>query len=343
MAEGCIPPGPLLSGRSGGPLLAWFDVAKREMPWRRIKDPYAIWVSEIMLQQTQVITVIPYWIRWMERFPTVASLAQADEQEVLSLWQGLGYYRRCRLLLQGARWVEENGMPATAADWLKVPGIGPYTAGAIASIAFNEPAALVDGNVERVYARLAGDAASGKELHDRAWLWAKRNVHCDRPGDWNQALMELGATVCKPVAPDCLSCPLSEYCVGFQSKRAEELPTKSPKLQTVKLSQVVWVPIHEGRFGVRQIPAGQWWEGMWEFPRTAGATTNLVEMVGESWPESVGIIRHSVTNHRITIDVSFVRCELPSDQLVWLTKEELTTLPMPAPQRKILRLVLDQI
>ena len=343
MTEGSPPSGPSLSGPAGGPLLAWFDAVKRDMPWRRTKDPYAIWVSEIMLQQTQVVTVIPYWIRWMERFPTIAALAQGDEQDVLSLWQGLGYYRRCRLLLQGARWVEGHGVPATAAEWLKVPGIGPYTAGAIASIAFNEPAALVDGNVERVYARLAGDAAAGKELHDRAWLWAKRNVHRDRPGDWNQALMELGATVCKPAAPDCLSCPLSEQCVGFQSQRAEELPTKSPKVQTIKLSQIVWVPIHEGRFGVRQIPAGQWWEGMWEFPRTTSDAADLVELVGESWPESVGIVRHSVTNHRIAIDVSFVRCDSPSNQLRWLKLEELTTLPMPAPQRKILQLVLDQM
>jgi A/G-specific adenine glycosylase len=334
---------PSLSGRTGGPLLAWFDVAKRDMPWRRTKDPYAIWVSEIMLQQTPVVTVIPYWNRWMNRFPTTAALASADEQEVLSMWQGLGYYRRCRMLLQGARWVEAHGMPTTAAGWLKVPGIGPYTAGAIASIAFDEPAPLVDGNVERVYARLTGDDSRGKDLHNAAWRWANQNVFAERPGDWNQALMELGATVCKPFAPDCQACPLSQKCVAFLSRRVEDLPTKSPKVQAVKLFQVVWVPIHENRFGVRQIPAGQWWEGMWEFPRADVGSDELMAIVGEGWLESIGIVRHSVTHHRITIDVNLVRCESPSEQLIWLSIDKLADLPMPAPQRKILRMVLGQM
>ena len=332
-----------LSGSSGGPLLAWFDSVKRDLPWRRTKDPYAIWVSEIMLQQTQVSTVIPYWKRWMVRFPNSAALAAADEQEALSLWQGLGYYRRCRMLLQGAKWVESHGMPTSASAWRDVPGIGRYTAGAIASIAFNEPEPLVDGNVERVYARLTGDYATSKQLHEAAWVWAARNLFAQRPGDWNQALMELGATICKPVNPECGCCPLANQCVGFQTGRVDELPTKTAKVPTVKLDQLVWVPIHNDRFGVRQIPTGQWWEGMWEFPRSSNGAETLREIVGEGWLESVGVIRHAVTQHRITIDVSFVRCESAREQLLWLRAEELARLPMPAPQRKILKLVLEQL
>jgi len=338
---------PSLSGKTGGALLAWFDKEKRDLPWRRTRDPYAIWVSEVMLQQTQVATVIPYWERWIERFPSVDSLAAADEQDVLSLWQGLGYYRRCRMLLQGARWVVENGVPRTASAWQQVPGIGRYTSAAIASIAFEEPAPLVDGNVERVYARLTGDDSAGRELHEAAWKWASQNLFIKRPGDWNQALMELGATVCRPVAPECKRCPLSKQCVAFQSWRVDELPTKPPKVKTIQLRHAVWVPLFAELFGVRQVPAGQWWEGMWEFPRADADGTleigALREVVGEGWPQSVGGIRHSVTHHRIGIDVSYVRCQTPSSTLRWVTREELAALPMPAPQRKILRLVLNQL
>jgi A/G-specific adenine glycosylase len=327
--------------------LAWFDREKRDLPWRQTRDPYAIWVSEIMLQQTQVSTVIPFWQRWMDRFPTVGALASADEQDVLSLWQGLGYYRRCRLLLKGARWVAENGMPETAAAWSHVPGIGRYSSGAIASIAFDEPVPVVDGNVERVYARLAGDATEGAELKESAWKWAGKNLYKKRPGDWNQALMELGATVCKPVNPDCRKCPLMNQCVAFQSWRVNDLPTKPPTIKTVRLRHVVWVPIHDGLFGVRQIPPGQWWEGMWEFPRVEAEgdaePPSLRSIVGAGWPESVGIVNHSVTHHRIGIEVSFVRCDHRSDGLRWLSREELLSIPMPAPQRKILKLVLTQL
>lgn len=324
-------------------LLAWYDRNKRDLPWRRTSDPYAVWISEIMLQQTQVATVIPYWLRWMERFPTVRDLASAEEQDVLSLWQGLGYYRRCRLLLAGARWVCEHGIPTTCEDWLSVPGVGRYTAGAIASIACGARVPVVDGNVERVYARLAGDASSDRTLHEAAWVWAKKNLDRERPGDWNQALMELGATVCRPIAPSCDACPLVDHCIARQSWRVDQLPVKTPPVKIVRLRQLVWAPVCGDRFGLRQIPAGQWWEGMWEFPRLpADGSLEPVELrrlVGEGWPESVGTIRHSVTNHRIAIDVYVVRCAERSTELTWFGREELAALPLPAPQRRILKLI----
>jgi A/G-specific adenine glycosylase len=326
-------------------LLTWYDSAKRDLPWRRTSDPYAIWVSEIMLQQTQVSTVIPYWEAWMRSFPTIADLARADEEQVLSLWQGLGYYRRCRLLLDGARHVAKAGLPTSAAEWRSVPGVGPYTAGAIASIAQSEPAALVDGNVERVYSRLTSDGATGPELNKNAWDWARSAVHHERPGDWNQALMELGATICTPVAPACVRCPLRGECAALATNRVSELPTKQAKPKAKYLHHVVWIPVFEGRLGLRQIPKDSWWEGMWEFPRAEVAKSDLGEepcalreMVGDGWVQYIGTVKHTVTNHRIAIAAHLVRCDSLSEVLVWKSREELPAIPMPAPQRKVLKL-----
>ncbi len=297
-----------------------------------------------MLQQTQVATVIPYWLTWMASFPTAKILAEADEQQVLSIWQGLGYYRRCRNLLAGAKWVSEHGIPTTLESWLEVPGVGRYTAGAISSIAQGQRSPLVDGNVERVYARLTGDHSIGKDLHSAAWVWAEQKMCSERPGDWNQALMELGAMICTPKTPKCMECPLSSVCVADSSNQSLILPRRSVAAAIKRLNHAVWVPGRNGKFGVRQIPKGQWWEGMWEFPR---AETNdpfgaeqLRQIVGEGWVESFGLIRHSVTHHRITIEVSYVRTDTQSPELVWLTPTELAHLPMPAPQRRILKMIL---
>ncbi len=319
------------------PLLAWYDAHRRDLPWRRTRDPYAIWASEIMAQQTQVGTVIPYWERWLARFPTVESLAAADEADVLGQWQGLGYYRRARLFLAGARWVVANGMPRTAVGWKAVPGVGAYTAGAIASIAFGDPAPLVDGNVERVYARLADDASADAALHRSAWRWATENLHEPRPGDWNQALMELGATVCTPKNPACERCPLRSSCVAYQKGTQAARPTPAKRKATVDLRHAVWVPEFEGSYGMRQIPAGEWWEGMWEFPRASLSDEAALEaLVGEGWRQEAGVVRHGVTHHRIEVRVTLVRCEARSPGLEWFAEEELRALPIPTPQRRAL-------
>jgi A/G-specific adenine glycosylase len=336
----------LLGQARGGPLLAWYDQNKRDLPWRRTKDPYAIWVSEVMLQQTQVATVIPYWHRWLERFPTVESLATANEQDALSMWQGLGYYRRCRLLIEGARFVTARGrLPETAAEWQEVPGVGRYTAGAIASIAQNDTAPLVDGNVERVFARVTGNYNSGPTLTKAAWQWAERQLYRPRPGDWNQALMELGATVCKPVKPDCTRCPLEGQCVARQTWTVDELPVKEKKPAAVHLRHAIWIPVFGEEFGLRQVPKGLWWEGMWEFPRAdavaSGEVEELRDLTGPGWRQEVATFRHAVTHHRITVEVSVVRCDTKSPKLAWHRRDELAALPIPAPQRKALKLALS--
>lgn len=291
-----------------------------------------------MLQQTQVATVIPYFERWMARFPTVESLAVSEDDDVLALWQGLGYYRRARQLLSGSKTIAQgSGIPKSSADWQQVPGIGPYTAGAIASIALNEAVPLVDGNVERVYARLENDPVSGPLLHKAAWKWATEHVHKERPGDWNQALMELGATICKPVDPKCLECPVASHCKANQAGTQNLLPTMIKKAKSKPLTHFVWIPVCNARLGVRQIPPGQWWEGMWEFPREENLHA-LETHFPDAWPQSVGSFRHTVTNHRIHVHVSLIRVDVELGHLRWVSPEELNNLALPAPQRKALSL-----
>ena len=292
-----------------------------------------------MAQQTQVGTVIPYWERWLARFPTVEALAAADEAEALSMWQGLGYYRRARLFLAGARWVAAHGMPRTATGWRAVPGVGAYTAGAIASIAFDDPAPLVDGNVERVVARLTDDGSSDAALHRAAWRWATENLNTERPGDWNQALMELGATVCTPKSPACERCPLRGECLAYARGTQSVRPTPATRRRTVALAFAVWVPSFEGEYGLRQIPAGEWWEGMWEFPRAPlSEEASLETLVGEGWRQEAGVVRHGVTHHRIENRVTLVHCERRSPDLTWYPEEALAALPIPTPQRRALAL-----
>lgn len=318
-------------------LLTWYRESKRDLPWRRTRDPYAIWVSEAMLQQTQVVTVLPYYERWMARFPTVCSLANSDEQDALAIWQGLGYYRRCRLLLDGARYVALHGMPSSALEWQRVPGVGRYTASAIASIAFGEQVPVVDGNVERVFARLLARSETKPALNKKAWEWAAQHVPADSPGEFNQALMELGATVCKPSNPDCRVCPVSSECKSYAGGRVLELPIRSPKPETVQLGFHVWIPMCDGLYGVRQIPPGKWWENLWEFP-TAESENELVQVVGSGQAIFRGTVKHSVTRHRITLCVSTIECANPAASLRWVSSVDLKGLPMPSAQRKALAL-----
>src|SRR5690348_15098757 len=204
-------------------LLRWFDRHKRDLPWRKTRDPYRVWLSEIMLQQTRVAAVVDHYQRFLRRFPTVEKLAAARESSVLAAWSGLGYYRRARMLHAAAKEVvnDRGGeFPKSAEDLRLLPGIGRYTAAAVASIAFDEPVAVVDGNVERVLRRMTGTHLAGEDL----WRAAGELLHRQRPGDFNQAMMELGATVCLPREPRCLLCPISDLC----ATRGELQRTQKP-------------------------------------------------------------------------------------------------------------------
>lgn len=264
-----------------------YRAARREMPWRKTRDPYAIWVSEIMLQQTRVATVIPYYERWLQRFPTVRALAEAPIDDVLASWAGLGYYRRARNLHAGAREVVARyggELPRTADGLRALPGVGRYTAGAIASIAHGERAAVVDGNVLRVLARVYAidDDIKGTQAQRRVWELAEAMVPGDAPGDFNQGVMELGATVCTPTSPSCLVCPLAKLCRAAATGRQGELPVTRPRKRADELPLIdeaaAWVVRRGAVLIVRRVPGGLY-GGMWELPQAA-APAALGDAVG---------------------------------------------------------------
>ncbi len=323
-------------------LMRWYAAEGRDLPWRQTREPYPVWLSEVMLQQTQVATALPYYERFLARFPSLESLASADEAEVLSLWQGLGYYRRCRNLLAGARFVLEHGMPSSFENWLKVPGVGQYTAAALASICTGQAVGVVDGNVERVFARFAICSGVGTALHRAAWQWAQEHVDPKHPGDWNQAVMELGARVCRPRTPLCASCPISAACQAYVDGNPERFPVRPPKRDSVELVRELWIPICSGRVGVRQIPAGEWSEGMWEFPwvnSDADASADLAKLVGVGQVTAFGEVRHTITHHRLRIRVSLCQVKRRTRGLKWVEVSELASLPMPSSMRKAWKLL----
>lgn len=252
-------------------LLRWFAKNARELPWRGTRDPYVIWLSEVMLQQTRVDQARPYFERFLAAFPTVESLAAASRDDVLRLWQGLGYYHRAHNLHKAAqRIVSESGgtFPATAAGWRALPGVGRYTAAAIACIAFNEPVAVVDGNVARVLARLYDVTGRIDEtpVRNRLWRLAEGLLSKRRPGDFNQALMELGACVCRPKAPACPVCPVRNYCRARAAGVEQERPVRRAKNPVPSREYVVAVIEKRGRYLlVKRADAGLL-AGLWEFP-----------------------------------------------------------------------------
>lgn len=259
---------PALRAALRAALLAWYRANKRDLPWRRTRDPYAIWVSEIMLQQTRVAAVIDRYNAFLDRFPSVASLAQASEQEVLALWSGLGYYRRARMLHQAARLLAANhqgSLPSTVAELRNLPGIGAYTAAAIASIAHGEPAAVVDGNVERVLCRLAGWEAGSASIRRKVEELAAHLLDPRSAGDFNQAVMELGATVCLPRNPQCAACPLAFAC----QTKGEHKTTPRPKMQSRAIGYALVLRKKKGENEVlleQRSEAQSVMRGLWELP-----------------------------------------------------------------------------
>ncbi len=252
-------------------VLAWFQRHKRPMPWRNTSDPYAIWLSEVMLQQTQVATVEPYYRRFLQRFPDVGSLAAAPLEEVLKFWAGLGYYRRAKSLHKAACIITSTYhcmFPSIYDDILELPGIGRYTAGAIASIAFGQRVPVLDGNVMRVVTRLFAidDDIARQSTKNRLWKIAENLVPRHQPGNFNQALMELGATICTPRNPRCETCPLEQTCAARRTNRQEMLPVKKRKAvpARMRLAAIILNSPRGQLLGRRK--AGGLWEHLWEFP-----------------------------------------------------------------------------
>ena len=322
------------------PLLAWYARSKRDLPWRSSPDPYRVWVSEIMLQQTQVERVREFFVRFMERFPAVHDLAAAREHDVLRHWEGLGYYRRARQLYAAAKRIlaEHDGQfPRTVEGLMVLPGIGRYTAGAIASIAFDVPAPIVEANSRRVFARLVGhDRPLGGAVGDGPiWEVAERLVPRRHPGRFNQAVMDLGALICTPDRPLCPRCPLAGVCVAHREGRTAAIPAKTPRRAAKLVRETAVIIRRRGRLLVERRGPGEWWEGLWDFPRAAA---------GRPRGRRLGIVSYTVTHHRITcavVEQAETAC-IPSASKRgrWVRPGELSTLALSSPGRRIAKLVL---
>jgi len=338
-------------------ILDWYSRYGRELPWRDHPDPYAVWVSEIMLQQTRVETAIPYYKRWMECFPSVQHLAAASEQEVLSLWEGLGYYSRARNLFKSARIVMEiygGELPHDLTALRKLPGIGRYTVGAIASIAFGLNVATLDGNLRRVFARVfdvsePADAPAGEEI-----LWALAGSHLPKghAGDYNQALMDLGATLCLPRNPACQLCPLRDLCKARMLGIQEQRPVLKPKPKVPHYTVTAAVLRRDGKILLAKRQSKGLLGGMWEFPGgkvekgedlEACLTREIREELGAEIHvgEAFGIYKHAYTHFRITLHAFL--CELTDCEpkpveaagLAWVVPADLGKYPMGKVDRQI--------
>lgn len=342
-----------------GPLLRWYRRAKRDLPWRLTNDPYAIWVSEAMLQQTTVAAVIPYWDRFLARYPTLKSLAASREDDVLAAWSGLGYYRRARALRAGAiAVIARHGgrVPRRLDELIALPGIGRYTAGAIASVAFGVVAPVVDGNVKRVFARLfAMRGRSTAAMETTYWSIAASLVDGPSPGDWNQAVMELGATVCTPREPRCDRCPVAASCRALALDQVAKFPAakKRPEVRVIPVA-VSWIARRNQVLLERRQPDGPL-RGVWDLPAalvppratSEGAIVSALASRHGIRVRSKGVLlkaRHSILATRLAIDVveaatgAFVPRRAA---LRWASLDRLGEIPISGATAKIVRAVLD--
>ena len=345
-------------------LLRWFSKSARDLPWRRTRDPYAIWVSEIMLQQTQVKTVIPYWERWMRELPTVKSLAQAKPARIHKLWEGLGYYTRVRNMQKAAQKIMavlDGSFSHRFEDILELPGIGRYTAGAISSIAFNEPHPILDGNVMRVLTRVFGMTKDPREksTNEKLWRLAGNLVTAaatldsgdageNRCSHLNQALMELGALICTPRNPNCPACPLRKTCAALRTSRVDQIPHLAPRAEVTSRDFAAFVVEQRGRWLVRQRPAGVVNAHLWEFPNAevkrgdnARSLAQVVLGFSSMTLEEFLTIKHSITRYRITLKayrVGFktadIRVPIPGAR--WVNEGQARRLAFTSAHGKIL-------
>ncbi|MBP9865575.1 MAG: A/G-specific adenine glycosylase [Candidatus Omnitrophica bacterium] len=336
-------------------LLSWYRKHARDLPWRHTCDPYKIWVSEIMLQQTQVQTVIPYYTRWLERFPTLEALAKAPQEEVMKYWAGLGYYRRVKMLHAAADFVQtelQGVIPSSPDELRKIPGIGRYTAGAIASIAFQKPAPLVDGNVIRILTRLYGlkknTAHAGTLKH--LWWLAEKLVPEKNPGDFNQAMMELGATVCLPKSPSCRTCPVQKECRALAAGNPESFPVKTQKEKIQKIKSAALILKNpQGQVLIDRQPQNARWGGLWMFPHGENKekVADRFKLTDNPSAHSF-IIKHSFTKYSIQLHVFEAGVSVKTSKKLaaqghrWTSVPALENFAFPSPHQKIARHLLEK-
>jgi A/G-specific adenine glycosylase len=348
------------TGDIGGCLVKWFQENQRPLPWRRDYSPYAVWISEVMLQQTQVGKVVPYFERWMEHFPNPDSLAVAKEEELLLLWEGLGYYSRVRNLQKAAKKIVldyEGRIPQNEKELRRLPGIGPYTAAAILSLAFQQDIPVVDGNVERVVARMVDldqsvkTPSSQKTIKETLTHWLPKG----HARDFNQAIMELGATVCTPALPACDTCPVSHGCHALRNGTVKLRPVQTRRPEVVPLISSVGILCDDDRFFIQKRPPGGLMANLWEFPNgTLQGREFPEEALHRTFLESLGVkvtisgklgkVRHAYTRYRVQLHV--YRCSLdPPGQVMkfrgavegrWVTKSELENHAFSSAHRRII-------
>lgn len=339
-------------------LLKWFHKQKRAFPWRETRDPYRIWISEVMLQQTQAATVVPYYVRFLEQFPDIAQLAAASDGALMKAWEGLGYYARARNLRRAARLIvdEHQGeLPSTQAELLKLPGFGLYTSASVASLAFGEDRAAVDGNVMRVLARVYAIDADIKLSATRREVQrlADALIPAGKAGAFNEALMELGATVCKPKAPQCTGCPVRRYCRAYREQRVDQLPVTS-KRPAIPHHQIAIGVVHrDGRVLIALRPAEGLLGNLWEFPggkrkptetlkrccqRELAEETGLAVEVGKRF----AVVQHAYSHFRITLhayhctSISGDAAPKTSQEIRWVRLDELDDYAFPKANKRII-------
>ncbi|MCE5242204.1 MAG: A/G-specific adenine glycosylase [Syntrophobacteraceae bacterium] len=341
-------------------ILRWFDVNRRDLPWRGEVSPYAVWISEIMLQQTRVQAVIPYYRRWMERFPDLGTLAAAPEEDLLKCWEGMGYYSRARNIHKTARILAKDyggEFPADHHALLRLPGIGSYTAGAVMSIAFHEDYPAVDGNVERVFARLFDIAVPAGEKNARSFIrrTAEAMIPPGEAGRFNQALMDLGATICVPRNPACPECPVGMFCESLRAGTVDRRPVPAVKKPAERIGVTVGVLFRKSRIFIQKRPAMGLLPNLWEFPggkiSEGESPEEALERefqeeleLGVRIVEKIALIRHSYTTFRVSLH-AFLCTPLDearepvlhaAGEARWVTPDELDHYPFPAANRKLI-------
>lgn len=327
-------------------LLAWFNANRREMPWRDDPSAYKVWISEIMLQQTQVATVIPYFNRFIEQFPDVFTLAQAPQSDVLKAWEGLGYYSRARNLHRAAQSIvsERAGQfPTISQDWKSLPGIGDYTAAAIASIVNGEPSPSIDGNVLRVWSRMRGshENIALPRTRDKAAEFLTRHIKASNPSHFNQALMELGALVCRPRNPDCANCPLHHACIARQKGLTDQLPVKQSKITVKHRHEAVLILRFQDKVLLTQQPQEGLLGGLWTFPTfelpESTSSIDCIENQLGAWNcdhspiKHGGSFNHAYTHFKLKLEAVLARTESPNccpDNMQWVPIKQLSDFPL---------------
>ncbi len=347
-------------------LLRWFKNNRRDLPWRRKYEPYHVWLSEIMLQQTQMERGVKYFLRWLKRFPDIAAVASADEQEIMKYWEGLGYYARARNLHKAAKVMmsEFDGeVPGEYDSLLRLPGVGPYTASAISSIAFNSDIPVVDANVERVFSRLfdIDEPIKGRGVHKKICNIAEKLLPKGVARQFNQALMDLGGLICKPKKPDCGLCPISRKCLAYCGNFVEDRPVKGLPQQTILIEMSTGILVRDRYIFIQQRKADDIWGGLWEFPggrlkENESPETAVVREFEEETGFSVGIcskittVTHFFTKYKVVLHC--YRCRLDQDSILpeltaaqkfhWIQEAQLDSYGFPAGHRKFIEYMREK-